>query len=187
MLADIILGIPSNDIIADSDLGLFITTAISVIIAAILVFLTWKNVKASTKLVEMQSNPFVYIAPELPEQPRNFYIVIKNTGGSVARDVKFVDVTGDFSIQTIVEADQSTSKPDKTQKTPFKQLPIIKNGIKELAPGQIIRLVQLQRGDVSNIKNSVKITFEYKNIIGETKKESNIIDFPAYAHSFEQS
>jgi len=191
MFSDIILGISSNDIVAGSELGLFIATAISVIIAAILVCLTRKNVQVATKLVEMQSNPFVYIMAEWDEflasrQARGFYIFIENSGGGIARNIKFGDITGDFQVISSIEMDMSTATPDRIVYTTFKQLPIIEEGIKELAPHQKILLVQFELGRIHNIKNSTKITFEYENVLGERKQGEDIIDFPSYARSLER-
>jgi len=97
MLADIIPSISAGDITALAEFGLFIVTAI-------LVYLTWKNVHETTKLVETQINPFVYIEAEWEKRsssqlPPRLLVFIKNSGGGIARDIKFVNVEDDFPVR----------------------------------------------------------------------------------------
>lgn len=174
MIADIIPGVSTADATAVAELGLFVVTAF-------LAGFTWKNVKQTTKLIEAQLNPFVVVqgrwdlSGEAPTS--SFWVFINNIGGGVARDIRFV-VREDFEVP---EARLSTDNRDTA--TTFKKIPLIENGIKELAPNQSMNLTRLNSSHVFAIKNPVEITVEYKNIPGEHKSGSSILDFPSYADS----
>lgn len=174
MLADIIPGISTADTTAVFELGLFVVTAF-------LAGFTWKNVLQTTRLIEAQLNPFVVIgakwAPRDPRIPPSLSIFIINIGGGVSRDMHF-EVSDDFAVP---KARLSTDNRDTA--TTFKKIPLIEHGIRELVPNQEMNLVRLESADVFAIKKPVEITFGYKNIPGESKSGSNILDFPSYADS----
>ena len=89
--------------------------------------------------------------------------------GGPARDIDFAKMKDDFSI--------------KEGFTKFKQAPLVKEGIKELAPNQEMPLAWLSIPTVSEINRSVKIKFEYKNLAGKSKAGLNFIDFHALINS----
>jgi hypothetical protein len=150
------------------EIGLFIVTVV-------LAILTWLNVRAANKLIEQQTEPIVHVEATwnrlqfemriIPFNEIPLVIFIKNRGGGPARDIDFAKMEDDFSIED----------GNKT----FKQGPLVKDGIKELAPTQEMPLAWLSIPTVSKINRSVKIEFEYKNLAGKSKPGSNFIDFRA--------
>jgi len=157
---------------ADLELGLFILNFILVGVTFALAYLT-------CRLIKLQTEPLVHV--EATWNRLQFYegkalfkdvplvLFIKNKGGGPARDVDFAKMKDDFSI--------------KEGFTKFKQAPLVKEGIKELAPNQEMPLAWLSIPTVSEINRSVKIKFEYKNLAGKSKAGLNFIDFHALIHS----
>lgn len=74
MLAEIIPGISTADKATLAELGLFAVTAI-------LATLTGINVRQTTKLVQIQTEPFVYLEATWASGSRLLLIFIKNRGG----------------------------------------------------------------------------------------------------------
>jgi hypothetical protein len=189
MLADIIPGISTAGI----ELGLFILTFILVGVTVALAILTWMNVRAAkdvvsatkdvvsatNKLIELQTEPRVHVEAtwnrlqfyegKIPFNEIPLVIFIKNNGGGPARDVDFAKMEDDFSI--------------KDGNDTFKQAPLVKKGITELAPNQEMVLAWLSIPTVLDINRPAKIEFEYKTLAGKSKPGSNSIDFPALVHS----
>jgi len=151
-----------------------------------LVDLTTQNVEAAkdivdatNTLIEFQTEPLVHV--EATWNRRQFYegtasfkdvplvIWIKNIGRGPARDVDFAKMKDDFSIEN--------------GDTTFKQAPLVKEGITELAPTQKMSLAWLSIPTSLEINRLVKIEFEYKNQAGTLKPGSNNIDFPTIVHS----
>jgi hypothetical protein len=181
MFADIIPGIST----ADLELGLFVITALLFIITVFLAFLTWQNVRAANKLIELQTEPFVYIEANWeqtrPESPIGeghiLPIYIKNRGGGPARDINFV-VKDDFSVGPPLDPWMVTAvSPQDT----FAQTSAVKKGIKELGPYQELLLAYvLERRRLREFGSS-EISFEYKTSSGKVKHGSKDIDFATLA------
>jgi hypothetical protein len=191
LFADIIPGISTAD-------GLFIITALLVFITAWLTYLTRQNVSAAknnvdatNKLIELQTEPFVFIGARLESILRasrvsvgwssppeaELLVFIQNRGGGPARNINFVEVTDDFPAGHFVNFVNGGLMGHS-----FKETSIVKEGIKELAPGQEIPLAWLLRAQVSGL-NSVKVVFTYENSLGKSKPGSNVLDFPSYRDS----
>ena len=94
----------------------------------------------------------------LPDrQHLSVHIMIKNKGGSPARDIKITDVRDDFPVGL-----------DVLKKT-FKELEIVKNELKELAPDQDMLLARLVENGAWRKHPPSEIFFEYKTVSGKQK------------------
>jgi len=128
-----------------------ISTVILVIITGIYVWLTGKNVKILQKSEEERNRPRVILYIQQREDWLNFVnLIIGNYGLDVAREVKF-SLSEDLKL---LREDEKLSN-----------IRIIKNGVKNLIPQQILRIPLLSLiGRVEELSNkNIKITAQYKD------------------------
>lgn len=175
MFADIIPSISTADAAALVELGLFLITVF-------LAYLTLQNVRAARKLIELQTEPFVYIGARwervymFPSGASELLVFIENRGGGPARNINVIDVKDDFRVgYQVVNG--------KSEELSFKQTPIVKEGIRELAPGEEMPLARFIRPEALKFERSVEVVFTYENSRGKSKRESNVLDFPSFRNS----
>lgn len=128
-----------------------ISTVILVIVTGIYVWLTGKNVKILQKSEEERNRPRVILYIQQREDWLNFVnLIIGNYGLDVAREVKF-SLSEDLKL---LKEDEKLSN-----------IRIIKNGVKNLIPQQILKIPLLSLiGRVEELSNkNIKITAQYKD------------------------
>jgi hypothetical protein len=191
-----------------------IVDVVLLIITVWLAYLTKKNVNAAAdsvsatnKLIELQTEPFVYIGARwerkvIPLSPSmagfkpppfdlsfELLVFIQNRGSGPARNIKVVDVKDDFPIDGNYDFPAGNFFVNgELRSLQFKETPVGKGEmIKEMAPGQemIIARVhdRLASGAVSGLEYSVTVVFTYENSLGKSKRGSGVLDFPSYRNS----
>ena len=128
-----------------------ISTAILVIVTGIYVWLTWKNVRILQKSEEKRNRPRIIVHIQQREDWLNFVdLIIGNYGIDMAREVKFT-----------LNEDLKLLNNNET----LSNIGIIKNGIKNLVPQQIVKMPLLSLvGRIEKLRNkNIVITVTYKN------------------------
>lgn len=188
-----IQGISTADAV---EIGLFIITLILVGITAWQACLTRRNVNAANKLIELQTEPSVYIGArwerkvslyyyQRPQQPSfELLVFIQNRGGGPARNIKVVDVKDDLPAGNYDFPAGTFLVNGELMQLNFKETPFGKGEVtKELVPDQEMPLARVHSGAVSKLEYSVEVVFTYETSLGKSKHGSNVLDFPFYRNS----
>jgi len=143
-----------------------LSTVALVIVTGIYVWLTWKNVSILQKSEEKRNRPRVIVHIQQRENWLNFVdLIIGNYGVDVAREVKFV-----------LNEDLKLLNKDET----LSNIGIIKNGIKNLVPQQIVKIPLLSLiGRIEELRNkNIVITVTYRDsTLTKNFSEAFQIDF----------
>jgi ethanolamine utilization cobalamin adenosyltransferase len=126
------------------------------------------------KLVEAQTNPFIYVDmgwDNVRSDKSELKIFIKNVGRSHALDINFIDVEDDFALSTLGE---------KGPVRNFKETWFVDHGLKGLAPEREIELARVTHKAVEQIPKTVEVSLTYKNTRGDLIQAKYPLDFPGY-------
>lgn len=165
-----------------SNLIIAFVTSLSVFFTLIYVILTRELVLENRKMLELQTEPNVFLFIE----PRNVHnditdLFIQNIGMGAAFNIRF-KVVSDFIFNKSY-IDNDGYPRDQTKYYWASKALIIKDGVKYLAPNQKKRLfstvfnvfekINLQ----NNLDNILRINVEYEDYIGREKEEHFTINF----------
>ena len=145
----------------------FVFIAVVAVATVMYARLTARLVAETHSLREAQTDPSISVSLDIrPEAFHLIYLLIRNDGPAVARDVTF-DVSYDPDHQ-----------PDADIKEALDTLGFVRNGIRHLAPGQEIRtfFVHMYKGDASRLDTAFDVTVRYSTPSGSTKSEYYRID-----------
>ena len=135
--------------------------------------LTWRLVSETRRLREVQTEPRVSVRLELAERVEHggLELVIRNEGQGPAQNIRF-NFQGD-----------PTYFIGYGQRQPIDQVPIIKNGLPYLGPGQSFRfLLGWLFGEAFERANQEPWIFHigYENQGGRSKEDSHLLDFSQF-------
>ena len=136
--------------------------------------LTWRLVSETRRLREVQTEPKVSVRLELSERVGHggLELVIRNEGQGPARNIRF-NFQGD-----------PTYLIGHGQQRPIDQIPIIKNGLPDLGPGQSFRfLLGWLFGEAFDRANREPWTIpvDYKNLGNKSKRATYLLDFSQFS------
>ena len=160
-----------------TELGDWLIVAFTFVVAGstvAYVILTWKLVTETRRMREVQTEPKVSVRLELAEHVSNggMELVIANEGQGPAQNIKF-DFEGD-----------PTYFIDHGQSQPMDQVPVIRNGLPYLGPGQQFRfLLGWLFGDDFERANQNPWSFHvgYENLSGDSQRHTFTLDFSQFS------
>ena len=136
-------------------------------------FLTWKLVSETRRLREVQTEPKISVRLELAEHVESggLELVFRNEGHGPAKNIRF-RFQGD-----------PTHFIGHGQQQPMDQVPVIKNGLAYLGPGQRFGfLLGWLFGKAFARASREPWTFhiDYENLSGKSKKDTYLLDFSQF-------
>lgn len=146
-------------------------TFILIVVTAFYAWQTYKTVNVMESANEANSRPVISVSVvnDSPEGVSFVYLIIRNTGKGLARNISF-SISGDeLKVENLGERERT-----------FADIGMLKNGIKVLAPSELRRTWLLSTiGRVDEIlSKEVKISVDYSNAdLSKRYKDEFVLDF----------
>ena len=156
-----------------SEILIIVFTGVVALSTVAYALLTWRLVSETRRLREVQTEPRVSVRLELAERVGHggMELVIRNEGQGPAQNIQF-NFQGD-----------PTYFLKHGQQHPIDQIPVIKNGLLYLGPGETFRfLLGWLIGEAFERAIREPWTFQiaYENVASKLKKDTYLLDFSQF-------